>query len=53
MLKVLNDSALKKRFADDGVEVAPSAAPAAFDVFIRAEMAKWAKVIKDANIRMD
>ena len=53
MLQVLNDPALKKRFVDDGADVSPSATPAAFTVFIRGEMAKWAKVIKDANIQME
>ena len=50
---VLNDAALKKRFVDDGADVAPSGSPAAFDKFIRAEMTKWSKVIKDANIQME
>jgi tripartite-type tricarboxylate transporter receptor subunit TctC len=44
---------LRKRLVDDGADVAPSESPAAFDQFIRAEMAKWARVIKDANIQME
>ena len=51
--RALNEAVLKKRLVDDGADVAPSASPAAFDQFIRAEMAKWAKVIKDANIQME
>ena len=50
---VLNDTTLKKRFVDDGADVAPSASPAAFEQFIRTEMTKWARVIKDANIQME
>ena len=50
---VLNDPVLKKRFVDDGADVSPSASPAAFDQFIRAEMTKWTKVIKDAGIQME
>ncbi len=53
MLVVLNDPALKKRFVDDGADVAPSATPAVFAAFIRTEMTKWARVIKDANIQME
>lgn len=53
MHQVLNDPALRKRFVDDGADVAPSATPSEFDQFIRAEMAKWAKVIKDSGIKME
>jgi len=52
LTQALNDPALKKRFADDGAETAPSESPQAFDGFIRAEMNKWAKVIKSAGIEM-
>ncbi len=48
----LNEPALKRRFAEDGAEAAPSASPRAFDQFIRAEMDKWAKVIRVADIQM-
>ncbi len=53
LAQVLNDPALKKRLTDDGAEVAPSASPEAFRVCIRAEMSKWAKVIKTAGIEME
>jgi tripartite-type tricarboxylate transporter receptor subunit TctC len=52
LTQALNDPALKKRFADDGAETAPSASPAEFDQFIRSEMDKWAKVIRAAGIQM-
>ena len=51
--QALSDPALKKRMADDGADVAPSASPEAFQEFIRSEMAKWAKVIKTAGIKME
>ena len=53
LAQVLNDPALKKRLTDDGAEVAPSPSPEAFREFIRAEMSKWAKVIKTAGIEME
>ncbi len=53
LAQALNDPVLKKRLADDGADVAPSASPAAFQEFISAEMTKWAKVIKTAGIEME
>jgi len=52
LTQALNDPALKKRFSDDGAETAPSESPQAFDAFIRAEMNKWATVIKSAGMEM-
>ncbi len=44
---------VKKRFADGGVEIITSAAPADFAKLIERETARWDKVIKDANIVAD
>src|SRR4051812_15973377 len=41
-----------KRLSDVGIEPAPGSA-AQFTEFARAEVAKWAKVIKDANVRAE
>jgi tripartite-type tricarboxylate transporter receptor subunit TctC len=49
-VKVLADPDTRKRFADLGVE-AKSSSPAEFAAFIKAEMAKYAKLIKEANIK--
>jgi tripartite-type tricarboxylate transporter receptor subunit TctC len=49
-VKVLADADTKKRFADLGVE-AKSSTPAEFTAFIKSEMAKYAKLIKEANIK--
>ena len=49
-VKVLADADTKKRFADLGVE-AKSSSPAEFTAFIKSEMAKYAKLIKEANIK--
>jgi tripartite-type tricarboxylate transporter receptor subunit TctC len=51
-VKVLADSDTKKRFADLGVET-KSSSPAEFSTFIKAEMGKYAKLIKEANIKVN
>ena len=51
VLKALADPEVKKRFIDDGAEAAPSKAPEEFGALIRSELAKWAKVVKDAGIQ--
>jgi len=43
---------VKERFASAGLEAA-SSTPAEFAAFIRAEIAKWGKVAKEANIKID
>jgi tripartite-type tricarboxylate transporter receptor subunit TctC len=51
-VKALADADVKKRFADLGVE-AVSSSPAEFAAFIKAEMDKYAKLIKEANIKVN
>jgi tripartite-type tricarboxylate transporter receptor subunit TctC len=51
VVRVLQDPELKKRFVEDGVETAPSGSPEEFAAMIRTELAKWAKVAKDAGIK--
>ncbi|HEX6155910.1 MAG TPA: tripartite tricarboxylate transporter substrate binding protein, partial [Burkholderiales bacterium] len=51
-VKALADPEVKKKFADLGVE-AVSSTPQQFDKFIKAEMAKYAKLIKEANIKVN
>jgi tripartite-type tricarboxylate transporter receptor subunit TctC len=48
--KVLASDDMKKRFADFGAEPSPTT-PEAFNAMIKSEIAKWSKVIKDANIK--
>lgn len=50
--KALADAEVKKRFADLGVE-AVSSTPEQFAAFIRDEMAKYAQLIKEANIKVN
>ncbi len=49
-MKVLNSAEVKDRFAKQGVEVRTST-PEQFGEFLRAEVGRWAKVIKEAGIR--
>jgi len=51
-VKALADPDVKKRFADLGVET-KSSTPAEFSAFIKAEMDKYAKLIKEANIKVN
>jgi tripartite-type tricarboxylate transporter receptor subunit TctC len=49
--KALADPAMKTRLAEQGI-VAVGNTPDEFRTFVSDEIARWAKVIKDANIRM-
>jgi tripartite-type tricarboxylate transporter receptor subunit TctC len=51
-VKALADPDVKKKFADLGV-VAVSSTPEQFSAFIRQEMDKYAKLIKEANIKVN
>jgi len=48
--QVMQDEETKKRFAADGADAVFSRTPEEFGEFMRAELAKWAKVVKGANI---
>ena len=50
-VKALDDPDVKKKFADLGV-VAVSSTPQEFSKFIKAEMTKYGKLIKEANIKV-
>jgi tripartite-type tricarboxylate transporter receptor subunit TctC len=52
IVKVIQDPDVKKRFADLGVE-AVSSTPEQLVVFMRTEVAKYAKLIKDAGIKIE
>ena len=47
----LNDEQVKARMRNLGVEPAPTT-PQQFEAYIRSETVKWAKVIKEANIKL-
>lgn len=48
----LQDEAIKTSMRAQGVEPTPTS-PEAFEAYIRSETAKWAKVIKSANIKLE
>ncbi|MGH8700609.1 MAG: tripartite tricarboxylate transporter substrate binding protein [Burkholderiales bacterium] len=50
--RVLNSADMRERLAHEGAEVA-GGSPEQFGAFYRAEIAKWAAVIKKAGIRLD
>ena len=50
--KTMASDELKKRFAEFGAVAAPTT-PEAFNTFVRNEIAKWSKVIREANIKAE
>ena len=52
IVKVLNSPDVKERFGKQGVEV-KTTTPDEFGTFLRSEVARWAKVIKEAGIKAD
>ena len=51
MVATAHDPATAKIFSDSGAEAAASASPEEFGAFIRSEVKKWAKLVKDAGIK--
>lgn len=47
----LQDPAVRKQLINDGAEPQSSKSPEDFSSFVRSEVSKWAKVVKDAGIR--
>jgi tripartite-type tricarboxylate transporter receptor subunit TctC len=52
LVKALAMPEVKKRLLEFGLD-AVSNSPDAFAAYIRSETAKWARVVKEANIRLD
>ena len=52
IVKALNDPAVKQRLLDAGAEANPGT-PGEFAKFLRAEIVKYTKVVKDANVKVD
>ena len=50
--RATQDAAVRKRFLDDGVEPV-GGTPEEFAALIRSDMAKWARVVRDANIKAE
>jgi tripartite-type tricarboxylate transporter receptor subunit TctC len=52
MVETLNDPGIREKLAQQGLEPTPSS-PEEFSAFLRAELAKWAKVVKDTGSQPD
>src|SRR5947208_6015450 len=52
MVKVLSSAEVKERFGRLGVDVI-AGTPEQFSQFLKSEVARWAKVVQDANIKAD
>jgi tripartite-type tricarboxylate transporter receptor subunit TctC len=52
-LRILVQPEIKSTYLHAGMETVTSASPAEFAAYIRSERDKWAKVIKNANIRIE
>jgi tripartite-type tricarboxylate transporter receptor subunit TctC len=52
LVKVVTDQEVKEKFAQLGVE-AVSSSPEQFAAFIKSEMAKYGRLVKEANIRIE
>lgn len=50
--RAVNGSSIKTRLVDDGIDVV-TGSPDAFHVFIKAESAKWARVVRESGIAPD
>ena len=50
--KVLRQADIRERFAREGAEPVGNT-PAEFDAYVRAEYAKYARVVKEAGVRLD
>jgi len=52
MVKILTSPEVKERFGNIGVEVV-AGTPEHFSAFLKSEVERWARVIKEANIKAD
>jgi tripartite-type tricarboxylate transporter receptor subunit TctC len=50
--KVMSDPALKQRLSESGFELQTSS-PEEFAAYMKSEIAKWEKVIRESNISLD
>ena len=51
VVQVVEAPEMQKYFVSTGADPQPSASPEAFAAFMRAEVAKWAKVVKQAGLK--
>jgi tripartite-type tricarboxylate transporter receptor subunit TctC len=53
VLKIVKEPAMAKYLSEQGADPATSATPAEYGAFIRDEVAKWGKVVKDTGAKID
>ena len=53
LAKLSSDAGYREKLASLGAEPAPAATPEQVGAFVAGEMKRWAKVVKDANIRIE
>jgi tripartite-type tricarboxylate transporter receptor subunit TctC len=49
LVKVLGSAEMQQKLGDQGIDITPSS-PAQFEAYVKTEMTKWAKVVKDAGL---
>jgi tripartite-type tricarboxylate transporter receptor subunit TctC len=52
IVKILTSAEVRERFGKSGVDVV-AGTPEQFSAFLKSEVARWAKVVQDANIKAD
>jgi tripartite-type tricarboxylate transporter receptor subunit TctC len=53
VLRALQDPGVAKHFSAEGADITPSKTPEDFTALIRADVAKWAKVVKEGGIKTE
>jgi tripartite-type tricarboxylate transporter receptor subunit TctC len=53
VVKVMKDPAMARYLNEQGADPVTSASPAEYGAFIREEVAKWGKVVKDTGAKVD
>jgi tripartite-type tricarboxylate transporter receptor subunit TctC len=51
--QVLQRPQVQEAFVKAGVPLTPSATPEEFQAFLRAELKRWARIIKENNVKFD
>lgn len=53
LLQTMQRQDLQELFAKNQIPIAVSASPADFDAFVRSEMTRWARIVKENDIRLE
>jgi tripartite-type tricarboxylate transporter receptor subunit TctC len=51
--KVMHDPSIRPKLESQGVQFGGARTPDEFDAFIRAELAKYARMVKELDVRAD